>query len=147
MTLRDNSHAQTSEVSARTAFVGLSLILSASVLLPLPDARGQIAHLPSICPFYNLTGLPCPGCGLTRAFACLGHGHLWDSLHWHPLGWLAYAVCVLLWVRSGIFWLGGGTLMPVSPLISSRLAWASVALLLLTGILRIAWLTQRHLAY
>lgn len=33
-----------------------------------------------------LTGLPCPGCGLTTAFAHLARGHWEASIAAHPLG-------------------------------------------------------------
>lgn len=67
------------------------------------------AHLPlSPCAFYNVTGLPCPACGLTRGFVALGHGHLAASLAWHPLAPVLYVatfgalvVSVLAAVRGG----------------------------------------------
>lgn len=62
-----------------------SAVLLASALLPLPK-NGAILGLPSLCPFHNITGLPCPGCGLTRSFVSMGHGHFVQALVWHPLG-------------------------------------------------------------
>ena len=56
----------------------------------------------SICIFYNLTGLPCPGCGLTRSMISVGHWELWHSLRYHPLGLVAYAIAVTL-ALSGWF--------------------------------------------
>lgn len=67
----------------------LSALLLASALLPLPQ-NGAIAGLPSICAFHNLTGLPCPGCGLTRAWVAMAHGHVAQALIWHPLGPLLF---------------------------------------------------------
>ena len=67
------------------SFYATGAVLVLSLLLPLPRG-GTIAHLPSVCPFFNATGLPCPGCGLTRSFVCLAHGHLFEALRWHPLG-------------------------------------------------------------
>ena len=122
-------------------------IFAASAFLPLPDTTGQIAHLPSVCPFYNMTGLPCPGCGLTRAFVCLGHGRWLDSLHWHPLGWLLALILAVLWMRNGIFLLRGITPWSLSPTLQSRLAWAGLALLLLFSVARISWLTANHLHF
>jgi hypothetical protein len=48
-----------------------------------------------ICGVKFFIGLDCPGCGLTRSFAALMHGHLRESIDFHPLGlvialWLAY---------------------------------------------------------
>ena len=133
--------------NARTTWVVLTGILGASLLLPLPGPGGSIGHLPSVCPFYNLTGLPCPGCGLTRAFVCLGHGRWHEALHWHPLGWLVYGVCLLLWLRSGLFLWRGVLLWPLPPLTAARLGWGSATLLLLAGIARIGWLTAHHLRF
>lgn len=66
--------------------VGLApWILLIGALLPLPGADGKIASLPSLCPFHTLTGVPCPGCGLTRAVVCLCHGRFSESLAFHPL--------------------------------------------------------------
>ena len=133
--------------NAGAAWAILTGIFGGSLLLPLPGPDGAVGHLPSICPFYNLTGLPCPGCGLTRAFVCLGHGRWHEALHWHPLGWLVYAVCVMLWVRNGLFWGWGVTLLPLPPPAATRLTFGAAALLLLTGIARIGWLTARHLHF
>jgi hypothetical protein len=36
------------------------------------------------CPFSTLTGLPCGGCGITRATAALLRGDLTQALHYHP---------------------------------------------------------------
>ena len=133
--------------NARTACALLAGVLAASLLLPPPGPDGAIGHLPSLCPFYNLTGLPCPGCGLTRSFVCLGHGRWHEALHWHPLGWLVYGVCLVLWLRSGLFWWRGVTLWPLPPPTAARLGYSAAALLLLTGIARIGWLTAHHLRF
>ena len=141
-----NNHQQ-ARANAISAWITLTAILTASLLLPLPGHTGVIGHLPSVCPFYNLTGLPCPGCGLTRAFVCLGHGQWSESLHWHPLGWLVYSACLLLWLRNGLFWGCGLTLWPLSSPAAARLGWCAAALILVTGIARVGWLTAHHLRF
>ena len=125
-------------------FAGLSALLLVSVALPPPGRDGSIGHVPAFCPFYRLTGLPCPGCGLTRAFVCMGHGRWAESLHWHPVGWLIYGICLLLWLRAGVTLARDAAFLPLSPRVAGRLSLTGAALLLLVGAARIAWLTARH---
>jgi hypothetical protein len=37
------------------------------------------------CPMASVLGVPCPGCGLTRATLALAHGDLLHALELHPL--------------------------------------------------------------
>ena len=47
----------------------------------------QAAHLSAPpCPFYYLTGHPCPFCGGTRSFAYMWQGDLANSVRLYPLG-------------------------------------------------------------
>jgi uncharacterized membrane protein YhdT len=47
-----------------------------------PSAPGSL--YPS-CPFNSLTGLYCPGCGMTRGLHQLTHGHFLTALHYNAL--------------------------------------------------------------
>jgi hypothetical protein len=52
----------------------------------------QAAHLSAPpCPFYYLTGHPCPFCGGTRSFAYMWRGDLTDAVRLFPLGPLLFA--------------------------------------------------------
>lgn len=42
------------------------------------------------CPFYYLTGHPCPFCGGTRSFAYMWNGDLSDAVRLYPLGPLMF---------------------------------------------------------
>ena len=47
----------------------------------------QAAHLGGpVCPFYYVTGHPCPFCGGTRSFAYMWRGDLSDAVRLFPLG-------------------------------------------------------------
>ena len=47
----------------------------------------QAAHVTMPpCPFYYLTGHPCPFCGGTRSFAYMWEGDISDSVRLYPLG-------------------------------------------------------------
>jgi hypothetical protein len=46
------------------------------------------------CWFHAATGLPCPGCGLTRSLSCALRGRFWDSWGYHPMGAIILALFV-----------------------------------------------------
>ncbi|MGE5326355.1 MAG: DUF2752 domain-containing protein [Deltaproteobacteria bacterium] len=74
------------------AFSGLMLLASALV-----SAGNFPALIP--CPFKMLTGMPCPGCGLTHALCNISHGNFVQAWMDNPLGFFFYALAValLLW--------------------------------------------------
>ncbi|BCX11887.1 MAG: hypothetical protein KatS3mg067_0825 [Thermosynechococcus sp.] len=52
-----------------------------------------------LCPFWATTGIPCPGCGLTRSFMAIARGNLADALRMHlfgPILFLAFTVAAVL---------------------------------------------------
>jgi Protein of unknown function (DUF2752) len=56
----------------------------------------QAAHLSAPpCPFFYLTGHPCPFCGGTRSFAYMWRGDLSDAVRLYPLGPLLFAGTML----------------------------------------------------
>ena len=134
----------TQDKGALGTWLVLSAIFVASVGLPLPGRDGRIGHLPSVCPFYALTGLPCPGCGLTRAFVCLGHGHFVNSLHWHPLGWLVASACLAWWAVLGASLARRRPPPALPPRLERGLSYSALAGFLLVGIGRMAWLLAHH---
>lgn len=54
---------------------------------------------PVLCPLRLFSGLPCPGCGLTRAFCSITHGHLVAAVRFHafsPLVFLGFLVAIIV---------------------------------------------------
>lgn len=51
---------------------------------------------PVLCPFRAVTGLPCPGCGLTRSWVQLVHGDPVASFAAHPFGPVLVALVLAL---------------------------------------------------
>lgn len=89
----------------------------------------------SICPFWNLTGLPCPGCGMTRALSALLHGDLRAAALFHPLSSLMMLALLVLVAagfstRLSFFLQSHGRQL-------RRIVWLSVAVLLVFGLLRL----------
>jgi len=44
------------------------------------------ASSPFQCLFLGTTGIPCPGCGLTRSFMAIAHNNLQEAFHYHLFG-------------------------------------------------------------
>lgn len=53
-------------------------------------------EVPPLCLWNNLTGIDCPGCGLTRSFTWMGHGDVVASFDRHRLGPVLY---LAVWVQ------------------------------------------------
>jgi Protein of unknown function (DUF2752) len=64
----------------------LSIRSGTQVLLPLIDLP-----LPELCTMRRMTGINCPGCGLTRSFIALAHGDVRSSWLYNPAGILWFA--------------------------------------------------------
>lgn len=73
------------------------LLVAGLALLLEPDPRGHGTHEQlglEPCEFLQLTGLPCPGCGVTTSLALLVRGRIGTALAVQPLGpVLALALC------------------------------------------------------
>ncbi len=88
----------------------LGAVLTAALLRPVAAGSGgrlSVAGvaLPGVCAFREATGIPCPGCGLTRSWVAALHGDLAGSLRFHPLGWLVLLYALAQAARHGA-WLG-----------------------------------------
>jgi len=84
---------------AALTLAGLSLVFFASVVFK-PNAVGPFDDYFTVCGFKNLTGLPCPGCGLTHSFCALGNGDLFGAVAFNALGPLLFLGLALIWARA-----------------------------------------------
>lgn len=87
----------------KTAFVfftglGALSLLHITGLLTLLTA--SLPHV-TLCPFRLLTGLNCPGCGMTRSMVALAGGDLWCAACFNPFSFFLVAVAVLSLVPRG----------------------------------------------
>ncbi|AGA77308.1 DUF2752 domain-containing protein [Echinicola vietnamensis] len=46
------------------------------------------SHGPTLCLIKNVTGIPCPSCGITRAVMAIIHGDMNGAFYSNPLGFL-----------------------------------------------------------
>ena len=90
-----------------------------------------------MCPAKRLFGVPCPGCGMTRAVRLLLHGDVASATAMHPLVWLvvplglAFAVLEVRAFRRAHVW---GTTMEALP---PKLALGGVV-----GALLLLWIAR-----
>jgi hypothetical protein len=85
-------------VLAAAALSGLLRLAGYSLASALPKAP--------LCPFNALTGLPCPGCGMTRAFLALGRLDLAGAFALNPLVFPLAALLALYALGRTPRWLG-----------------------------------------
>ncbi len=66
-----------------------SVVLAGTLLLSLnPNSHGPA------CLIRATTGVPCPGCGMTRSLSAIWRGDLLSSFRFHPLGIPLFLVCL-----------------------------------------------------
>ena len=59
-----------------------------------------LAALGHGCPIRWLTGIPCPGCGLSRAYLALLQGDLVGAFAFHPLFWAVPVLILAVWWKG-----------------------------------------------
>lgn len=105
-------------------YAGLAAAVAAAFLLS-PEAMGRG---PTVCAFRRATGVPCPGCGLTRSWVLAAHGRLPSAFGEHAFGppTLAAAAFILSRGPSGLAGLGRGAGAQVAEglLAAAWLGWA-----------------------
>lgn len=65
-----------------------------------------------VCPLFKLTGINCPGCGLTRGFHALFHGDVLTALHYNALlpifafliGFMIVSLALIVVRGRGLSW-------------------------------------------
>jgi len=115
---------------------GVSRLTSLGGLLLLAGLFAFAVHVDfPLCPMASTFGLPCPGCGLTRATLALLHGDVPGALRLHPLVWLltplfAFFASCGLWE----LWRGPGPRSPLRLRGGAVNAAAALVLVLTLGV-------------
>jgi Protein of unknown function (DUF2752) len=113
-------------------WLGLSAMFAVSALWR-PSDNGII-----LCPFRALTGYPCPGCGMTRAFSAIAHGDLWRAVRYNPLSPLLFLAAIMVWIAAAatlLSWQGAHQAM-------ARLRPSTFAGQVLLAIIMMWWITR-----
>lgn len=84
---------------AQMVLIGLTAVILVSVIYR-PAEVDPYQDYSTICGFKNLTGLPCPGCGLTHSFCEIGKGHMASAIAWNWLGIPLFLLLVLIWFKA-----------------------------------------------
>ena len=111
-----------------------ALALGIAAVLLYQSGRLSLPRLPG-CAFHKLTGLNCPGCGMTRAVRATFHGRIGEAFLLNPIGmvllplaFLALGIEIIGWVR--------GKPVPLRLQLGSRGAWGIVWVVTIFWILR-----------
>ncbi|HEY7564960.1 MAG TPA: DUF2752 domain-containing protein [Acidimicrobiia bacterium] len=110
-------------------WIGVGLVAFLALWTPSDDG-------PTLCPFALLTGIACPGCGMTRAIAWLARGDFTTSVAYHPLA----PFVAVTGVGLAAWWIGSrrfGWKLPPLRLVNAVLVTFGV-LLIATWVVRIS---------
>lgn len=140
------------QASAAAGYRRRALVLGFAVSLM---ALAVTVKLP-LCPMASLLGIPCPGCGLSRAAVALLHGHYAEAYRFHPLvfallpllgvGFASLAVSYVFGVRTPTGgppdWRGGNA-DPARATRLSRVEWfvSGIGLVCLVAMLSV-WILR-----
>jgi len=85
------TRSRIAELSRAAAPLAILAAVAATLLLFPPAQYGFYPQ----CPIYRYLHIQCPGCGTTRAFAALLHGHIIEALRLNALTTLLAPVAVI----------------------------------------------------
>jgi hypothetical protein len=108
------------------AWVAASGVASALLLAPLLPTLARFAPA---CPFHAWTGLPCPGCGATRAVLSFLRGDVLGALSWNPLAAGALALASAAGALAPVWVAAGGPVPALDAVLPARTRWAMAAAL------------------
>mgnify|MGYP002633433555 CR=1 FL=1 len=69
---------------------------------------------PILCLFRLVSGIPCAGCGMTRAFVAIGHGQVDAAMVYNPLSPATWLWMTAWWLVA-VFFLARGRAVPAHP--------------------------------
>jgi hypothetical protein len=89
--------SQRGDVILHVLFLSMASVVLLMSCLMRSDGRSQVflpgfqSAIPSMCSTRVLTGIDCPGCGLTRAFISISHGKFHQAWKFNPASFAVYS--------------------------------------------------------
>ncbi|MFL6375392.1 MAG: DUF2752 domain-containing protein [Pyrinomonadaceae bacterium] len=130
------------EETINSVSAGLSgRIMAAASVVGIAGASTMVAaydptqvHFFPVCPLFALTGLACPGCGLTRGFHALFQGDVATAFGFNALFPVWAIVIGYVWLSLVVYAMRGKGLpmWPTNP----TFLWTFMILLLVFGVVR-----------
>jgi len=97
----------------KKVFVGLLFVVAIAFMLVFLD---------TLCVFKAVIGIPCPGCGMSRAWSSFFVGNFGKAFFFHPLFWLVPIVFVFSMINGG---------RVLRSKIANKVLWVIIAVLFL----------------
>jgi Protein of unknown function (DUF2752) len=91
----------------RSTVVAIWILLALGAIYVFFYEPGKTGFFPP-CPFRLLTGLQCPGCGVTRALHQIVHGNFVAAFMLNPLFLISIPFILIAFLRYSIIVLNGG---------------------------------------
>ena len=99
------------EASITAVVTGGALMVSA--ILPHGGVNGL-----KLCPWYYLSGYPCPFCGMTRGFVAITHFDLQSAMEFNPGSPFIYgAFAYMMWASISALRKGESEMKPLSKIL------------------------------
>ena len=129
--------------------MAVTALVGSFVLQPAPNGGLHLPiriydaqpTIPGTCFFKLTTGLPCPGCGLTRSFVHVANGNVHRAAAFNWMGPVLYILCILqipyrLIQYSGV-WESNGAWRSMSA-VGAVVVWALIGGLIIAWIFRLS---------
>jgi hypothetical protein len=122
---------------AAAGTLGLAAAGAAALAIACIVSPAEVESGPTVCPFRLMTGLPCPGCGLTRSWVFIAHGDYGAAARANPFGYVTMSAAVALIALVAVALVRGRPVRSLSPVVRSRPFLAVLAVWLLFAAVRI----------
>ncbi|GAA2066519.1 DUF2752 domain-containing protein [Williamsia deligens] len=118
--------------TALAAAVGAGAVVAAAVI-----PTSVVGNGPVLCPFRLVTGLPCPGCGLTRSWVAVAHGDVASAFSDNAFGPISFTAVVAMTVAAAVLALVAPARIGVLAAVArSRVVYSVAAVWVVYGIVR-----------